>query len=1130
MSIIAQRCCNLWRNLATLLITLLVCSAFAFAQGDTGQIRGRITDQNGAAVPGATVNIKAVNSGATRSVTTDLEGFYNATYLQPGLYDVTVQAAGFAEGTQRAQVAIGTITRLNKELSVTPVTGQTEVTEPVNGLTVNVQNQQLSNLITGRQIRELPNVSRNPFEFVTLSANVTPVNMRNGINTLGTSNTTSRGISFSINGQQPFANNLQLDGGEMAFAFQFDRSQQLPLEAVQEIQVITNNYLPSYGRALGGIINSATRQGGNELHGSLFEFHRNASLSSNSFENNAFGIPRGHLVANQFGYSISGPIKHDRLFFFNSTEGDIVRSREQRLALVPASGLLVSSAPATQNFFNAFPLGNTSVVNTYTVGQVRSLIGLNNATGNAFASLPATLPAFNLVQFGNWTDMGAGLPQDSFLTTGRLDWQATDRSRLYLRYAFEQRDLYNGVNSLSPFYGLDTGVNERNHGAVINFSSEFSPNWGYNSIVSFSRLNAIRQLGAQPAAPRLLLTSAGGASIGNLPVALPGFQPFSDGLTLTFTGPENLLNINQDFRASYLTHRFSMGGSYFYTQDNRSFGQFTNAAISLGPNLAQGLNNLVLGQASTFQTAIATGALVPGQAISLPVSQPSFSGSTYSTHDFALYFNDDWRAHPRINFNIGLRYDYFGRVRSRANQLRSGFFQGTGTNIFEQIQNGTASIAQNANDDVLFKPDEYNIAPRLGFAIALTADGRTSLRGGYGITYERPASDPSFNLANSLTSIGVVSLVANANGVGTIPITTSNFGPLNGTTGTATLPTTLTAGFQRNDFETAHVHFWNLSLEREVVRNTIASIQYVGAAGRDLYALSNINRLGSGAAFNSAFPATARLNPQFGSIYFFNNDGRSNYHAMIAELSNSTWRSIGLQFSARYRYSRAMDNLNGIVNSGFANFLDPFNPGLDYAPSDFDLRHRFIGSFNWEVPFDRLGGSGWARQALGGWELAGIIQARSGSPFTVVNCANAASAESLCPRVIVNGDVDNEIGSDSAIDSLIPNRFNVINANNFALGSFTNPPTGSSDFGPFPSGMIGRNFFRGPGFWDLDAGIYKRFQITEGTGIQFRAEFFNLFNHANLFVPGTVDISSTNYVPAFKSGRRHVQFGLRLTF
>ena len=488
------------------------------------------------------------------------------------------------------------------------------------------------------------------------------------------------------------------------------------------------------------------------------------------------------------------------------------------------------------------------------------------------------------------------------------------------------------------------------------------------------------------------------------------------------------------------------------------------------------------------------------------------------------------RAHPRVNINVGLRYDYFGNVRNRGNQNPTGFFLGSGSNIFEQIQNGRVLTEQNAPDRAMFRSDNFNIAPRLGFALALTADHRTTLRGGYGMSYERPTSNLAFNIVNSLQSINAISLTSSALGVGTIPLTTSNFGIFGGSSGAVALPPTIVAGFQRDDFETARVHFWNLALERELLFHTVGSIQYAGSAGRNLYALSNINRTGAGAAFLGNPVPTARLNLSNGPIYFFNNDGRSNYHALIAELSNNTWRSIGLQFTARYRYSKAMDNLNTISTNGFANFLNPFDPGLDYGPADYDLRHRFIASFNWEVPFDRLGGSGILTQALGGWEVTGIVQARSGNRFTIFNCARAATADSPCPRVLVNGDVSSTGIDDSAPDTTIPNRFAFLDVTNFNFGSFFNPATGSSDVGPFPSSMIGRNFFRGPRYWTFDAGIHKRFRLSEDAGLQFRAELYNVFNHANLFVPNGVDLNSTTLVPAFRSGRRHLQLAVKLTF
>lgn len=639
MKVARRHCDAMWQFAIAVLLVVIFSAMITPAQNNTGQMTGQITNQSGAVVPGAAITITSVDTGATRTVTANERGIFIATNLQPGVYKVSIQATGVTQPTQQVEVRTGSTTTVNTTQSSTAATGEAQPQQETTGVEVNTENQQLSNLTSGRQIRELPTVTRNPFDLVTLSGNVIPVNTRDGINTAGPSTTTSRGVSYSINGQHPMGNNLQLDGGEMVRTFQSEQAQQLPLEAVHEIHVITNNYLPSYGRAVGGIISLSTRQGSNNLHGSLYEFHRNSELSSNSFENKAFGIPQGHLVANQFGYSIGGPIKRDRMFFFNSTEGNLVRSREDRLALVPAPELLAVSAAATRNFFGAFPVGPALVPRAFTVGEVRNLIGLTSPVGNAFAALPSTLPAFNLVRFNNWTDVGAGLPQDTLLTAGRFDWQVSDRSLLYARYAFEHRDFFEGTYSLSPFQGFDAGAGQRNHDITLNWSSTFMT-WNYNSIVSFNRMNPIRSLGAEPPVPRLTITGAGDASIGNIPIALPGFQPFSNGSGLTFSGPENLLHVNQDFKATWQDHQFGFGGSYFYTQDNRRFGLFNNAALGLGANLPEALSNLVRGTASTFQTAIDTRGLAPGQLISLPLNQPNFNGRGFSTHDFALYFND----------------------------------------------------------------------------------------------------------------------------------------------------------------------------------------------------------------------------------------------------------------------------------------------------------------------------------------------------------------------------------------------------------------------------------------------------------------------------------------------------------
>lgn len=1109
-----------------LIVLLLLCATGAVsAQNEAGQVAGKVTDATGATIAGAKVTVKSTDTGIVREAVTDNEGFYLIPSLQPGVYEVTINATGFAERTQKVRVSVGAARRLETQLSVTPVTGEQTIVEGSGGVEVNTQNPQLADPVSGRQFRELPTVTRDPDDLVTLSGNVTPVN-NTGIRT------PQRDPAYAINGLRPTTNNVQLDGGENITNYTSSLGQRLPLDGVQAMQVITDSFQPEYGRAGGGIINVATRQGSNDYHGTLYEFHRNSELSTNSFTNNAFGIPRGHLVANQFGYSIGGHLVRDKLFFFNSTEGNIVRSRENRVALVPTPQLLAASNAATQNFFNAFPLGTPINGRILTVADIRTLTG-STATTGAFFGLPAATPAFGQVFYRVPTDIGAGAPQDTVMTVGRIDYTLSERSLIYGRYVFEDRDFFTGSFSSSPYAGFNTGSRERNHNGLINWTQSLMANWVMNAKGSFNRINLARSTGDRFATPRLFFGNFAGANFGGFPALLPGDLPNNPGLNALLTGPLNLAQASLDLAGPWRSQQFRFGGSYFYTQDNRTQSAFRNGVFVLGPNLPTALNNLVLGQASTFQTALNPFGATSGQTVELPVVQPNFNRSL-SAHDFSVYFSHSLRALPRLNVTWGLRYDFFDTPRRRDGAVFNSFFVGSGDNIFTQVSNGAVlPVGNGPAKGALYERDWDNIAPRIGLALDLTGDGKTSLRGGYGLTYDRPFSTVA-GLFQNTANFDLIGLTANTGTTGTIPLTVSNFGPLAGVTGTAPLPGSLLFGVD-STLETPRYHMWSVSLERELAPNTVAAIQYAGSHGEELFTLYNANRPGSASLLGT--PNAARLNPNFGPIFFLRTDGRSNYNALIAELTNSTWRRIGLQFTARYRYAKALDNVSSFLGSGLSAFttnaLTPFDPRNDYGPSDFDVRHRFSGSFNWEVPFDRIGdrffggaGSAVARQVFGGWQLTGIISANSGQPFTVFNCAGAATAETPCPRLALTGSVNRDGLDDARPDSAVPNRFIFIDPAQTTGGTVT-PGDG---FGAVAPGTTGRNFFRGPNFWNVDLGVSKRFQLTEKYTLQFRGEFFHAFNHANLFVPSNVDIGSTGFVPAFRDGRRHIQLGVKFVF
>ena len=269
--------------LAALFVAL---SATAFAQLETGQITGQVTDPNGALVPGAAVVVKSVETGAERAATSDAEGAYTVTNLQPGLYDVTVQAQSFAKSTQRVQVTVGAKASLETQLSVTAIEGEVVDVVAGSGVEVNTQNQELSTVVSGEQIRELPTITRNPYNLVQLSGNAQTDDPSTSQNdTAGTS--TYRGAGASLNGQRAASTNILLDGADNNNNYTATVGQLIPLDSVQEFRVVTSNFSAEYGRASGGVVNVATRAGSNAFHGTAYAFNRISRLASNGFDNNA---------------------------------------------------------------------------------------------------------------------------------------------------------------------------------------------------------------------------------------------------------------------------------------------------------------------------------------------------------------------------------------------------------------------------------------------------------------------------------------------------------------------------------------------------------------------------------------------------------------------------------------------------------------------------------------------------------------------------------------------------------------------------------------------------------------------------------------------------------------------------
>lgn len=1123
--------------LLSLVFAIAMLATTGMAQTETGQISGKVTDPNGAVVAGATITVKSAQTGREVTATSDNQGLYTVTSLQPGLYDVTTQSSNFKATNQRVQITVGSRVSLDTELALTEVSGGTVNIVASEGVEVNTQSQELSNVVSGTQIRQLPTLTRNPYDLVGLSSNVGSDDPGPAVAGVGA---TGRGAGYTINGQRAASTNVLLDGVDNTNLYYAAVGQNIPLDAVGEFRVITSNFSAEYGRASGGVINVSTRGGGNSFHGSGFEFNRISRLAANGYNNNANNVARGVFTRNQFGYTIGGPAVKDKLFFFNSLEWTKVRSTGSNLSVVPTPQLIAASSAATRNYFSSFPLRANAVGSPYTVSTVNAQLGLLNAngtplTGNAFANLNGNLPAFQLVQFTEPTNLGGGNPQDTYSMATRVDFNLSNKTTLYGRWARESIKNPVGSTAFSPYAGFDTDFLQLRNNFIVSMSHTFTPNLVSDTKLAFNRLTDDAPYGDNPIGPGLFMFPGATGTIGGSAIAFPGYWPYNAASSPAgAAGAQNMGQVYEDVSLTRGRHQVKFGGVFYYIQDNRFFGAYQNAVESLSStqnNYAQALDNFVNGSIQQFQAAIYPQGKFPGQSVSLPVGPPDFTRSN-RYKEWGAYANDTWRYNSRVTLNFGLRYEYYGVQHNKNPDLESNFYFGSGNTIQEQIANGSVQIANSSPVGGLWQPDKNNFAPRLGFAWDVFGNGKTSLRGGYGLAYERNFGNVTFNVIQNPPNYLVLSLQKGVD-IATLPITSSNFGPLAGNTPPTKVIPKGSLRHVRQDIVNAYAHFWSAALQHEVGSGSVLSLEYSGSAGRKLYSIDPFNAAGAGAFYLGLANPTARLNQQYSGINARGNDGYSNYNALIVNFDANNFRHQGIQLTAHYTYGVSRDNLSTTFSEGAFNgnlgLTNAFQPSLDYGYADADVRHRFVGSVIWDVPIAK-NAQGLERHLLGGWQVTGIFNARTGTPFTIFDSANALGS---APRLVQSGPIKVNVTGDPTQ----ANVFNYLDLTGQPIGAFINPVCGCSDFGPYPAGMTKRNQFRGPGLWNFDAGLYKNIKLSERYSLQFRGEMFNAFNHANLYIlPGTNDVAngvvnaSKGVTPNGNLERRNVQLAVKLIF
>jgi hypothetical protein len=1184
--------------------TYVLAPESALAQEDLGSVSGTVTDSSGAVVPKASITVTNVATGAQRVSVTNAQGEYTVSQIPAADYTISVSAAGFASSHQNFTLTIGSTRSINVKLGVSG--GQTEVLVTVDNTTApDLADAQISTDITNEQVQNLPLSDRDPYSLVTLSGNVSSM-ITGG----------DRGVKVNIGGARSASVDILLDGAENTDLFGVGVGQTIPQDAMQEMSLVVAGQGAEFGRASGGAVNVGTKSGTNRFHGDLYEYNRISTFASTSFNNNALyaagdiSNPKPRYVHNQFGYFVGGPIKRDKLFFSSATEWTRIRSSSYVTASVPTPGLISQADSDMQNFFSTYGTLQTPVNGpTYTgadiqnqgtwadgtdtkgnfvAGDITTIAlqqaGLSSSTvingGCADSRISSTAictqALFGTVIYPVSGDSGGGEPVNQWINFDRIDWTISDRTQLFGRYVQQSSDFPAGTNASSPYKGYNTGSTQKNHTLLLSLTHTFTPTLASTTKVLGTRFNNLQPLDPKTGVvPTLYPNSGSTVQIGLGVINFPGYLPTSPGNSIPFGGPQNFIQAGEDLTWTKGKHAFRFGGQYLYVRDNRVFGAYETAVDALvQTGTTSALINFIDGNIGYENVAVNPNGVYPCSRdlttnhyihtpdcqIQTPATAPNFSRSN-RYHDGAFYFTDGWHATPRLTVNAGLRWEIYGPQHSQKAINDSNFFFGSGSNIYEQIRNGGLQTRVTAPDGRLWNLNLKQFGPRLGVAYDLAGNGKTVIRAGYALSYERNFNNVTFNVIQNPPNYAVLAL-------SNVPISTNNLGAFGVASPTPVYLPNTTLRAVDPKIKPAYAQNWNLTVEHQLDPNTLVTLGFIGARGIHNYSIANINRTFSGENYLPTCAATAaiscnavRLNPQFGNINFRGADGDSYYDALNLGIRTSNLRHTGLTAIANYTYGRSIDNNSSTFGDGqnaagggfYLGYLDPFNHALDRGPSDFDIKHRVAAGLIWEMPFFH-NSSGLTKSLLGGWTASTTFNAQVGNPYTLYDCGLAFT---VCPRAAFSGSRPPKNSKMRDISAKFgPNTYSYQDLPKYgtsAYNEFVNPIADAycttylgydcgSDMpvagaagtgaGGFVTNMDTRNAYVGPGTWGEDFKLAKLFQIHERTGINLSGTFINVFNHANAFLNlgGVNDVSYLPYTLAYKNGNRNVELEAKFVF
>ena len=1133
------------RSWALVLLIVLSTAAVCLAQSDTARLQGTVTDPQGNAVSGATVNMTSAETGRLSTTTTNELGYYTVSALPPGNYRVDVVQKGFKKISRTLELQVAQLGVADFQLSVGEVT-ETIVVEAGSPV-IDSQDSAIGEVVEGRQITELPLNGRNFTQLATLVPGAsrgipTGSNSATGVNNNAETFRFGQegGASLSVNGLRPQSNNFILDG--------IDNNESLvntivffpPADAIDEFKVQTSVAPAEFGRAGGALVVTSIKSGTNGIHGSAFWYNRNTSLNAEDFFMSPHS-PTPGFNRNQFGGTLGMPIFKNKLFVFGDYEGlRLKQPSNTGFATVPTdlmrtgdfSELLCGGAatcPANTGITNPVQiLDPTTGLQFMGTGAQPNVIPTAriNTVGQKYLNI---FPEPNCTHAQNST---CGSLFDNYTNTAKIienwndfdirtDYVINSKNSLFGRFSRGRTDqthttLFPTIPSCAGFgcgtnfnhpYGASIGLTSTLGTSMVNEAHVGFVRTFYGYLNPFNSVDFCTQLGIVNCNTPLL---GGIALIGGYNSQL---QYTGDG------GPYLIPQTGLDYSDSLTwvkgRHTVKVGGTILRRELNLFRGNNAKGYFGLAGN---GSGCCAGGGGGHVNTNYEVSDILAGFVDGYQHGVPLGTVGTRSWEN-GFFAQDDFRVTKRLTLNLGLRYDILTWPVEVENRQAN----------FDLVTGALIVAGSNGASRQLIPNDYHNFGPRLGFAYQLTSDAKTVVRGGYGLFYfidrggiaNQLAQNPPFAGLNSATydsangpDFGARitlsgSLPCSSTPAGctpaqliatnaTAPLPSGNFTNLNlsaptGVSVIADLPTNLTP----------MVSQWNLQIQREIGVNQSVSIAYVGTHGAHLTRNYNANQQ----LYNSA-PGTQLFPNLGGSITVQDNRGKSDYNSLQIQYERRMMK--GLQFLGAFTWSRTIDDACGAIDTCQPQLYTNFK--LEHALSNQDQPYRLVLSSLYELPFGRgkrWGGdvSKWVNYAIGGWQLNGIYTLQAGQPFSVT-VSNITRADLVGKPTVNPGNLTKY----------------------FNTAAFANPAKAAGIY--IAPGTSGRDILRGPGSSNIDVSLFKDFDVTERVKARFILEAYNLTNTPHFANPnssltggGFGQIQST--IPFTF---RQLELGLRFTF